>query len=78
MLSRKRIHYSCEGEIEKSVPRDLRLPSLGKPRDATNVNVDPRNGFFDPTLTLMKDSYNLFLFVLSMMVVLLVMFCLCS
>ena len=30
----KRIHYSCEGRIEKSVPRDHRLTSLGKPRDA--------------------------------------------
>ena len=32
--ARKRIHYSCEGEMEKSVPRDHRLPSLGKPPDA--------------------------------------------
>ena len=32
--ARKRIHYSCEGRIEKSVPRDHRLSSLGKPRDA--------------------------------------------
>ena len=33
-MSKKRIHYSCEGRIEKSVPRDHRLSSLGKPRDA--------------------------------------------
>ena len=33
-LARKRIHYSCEGSIEKSVPRDHGLSSLGKPRDA--------------------------------------------
>ena len=26
--------YSCGGRIEKSVPRDHRLSSLGKPRDA--------------------------------------------
>ena len=32
--ARKRIHHSCEDEIEKSVPRDHRLSSLGKPRDA--------------------------------------------
>ena len=32
--ARKRIHYSCEVGIEKSVPRDHRLSSLGKPRDA--------------------------------------------
>ena len=28
------IHYLCEGRIEKSVPRDHGLSSLGKPRDA--------------------------------------------
>ena len=32
--ARKRIHYSCEDGIEKSVPRDHRLSSLGKPPDA--------------------------------------------
>ena len=32
--ARKRIHYSCEGGIEKFVPRDHRLSSLSKPRDA--------------------------------------------
>ena len=32
--SEKRIHFSCEGRIEKSVPRNHRLSSLGKPRDA--------------------------------------------
>ena len=30
----KRIHYWCEGRIEKSVPRDHYLSSLGTPRDA--------------------------------------------
>ena len=29
----KRIHYSCRESIEKSVPRDHCLSSLGKPRD---------------------------------------------
>ena len=29
----KRIHYSCEGRIEKAVPGDHRLSSLGKPCD---------------------------------------------
>ena len=32
--ARKRNHYSSEDEIEKSVPRDHRMSSLGKPRDA--------------------------------------------
>ena len=32
--ARKRIHYLCEGRIEKSVPRDHCLSSLGKPCDA--------------------------------------------
>ena len=30
----KVIHYLCVGEIGKSIPRDLRLSSLGKLRDA--------------------------------------------
>ena len=30
----KVIHYLCVGEIGKSIPRDHRLSSLGKPRDA--------------------------------------------
>ena len=32
---RKRIHSSCEDEIEKSIPRDHRSASPGKPRDAS-------------------------------------------
>ena len=28
------MHYSCKGRIEKSIPQDHRLSSLGKPRDA--------------------------------------------
>ena len=33
MISMKRIHYLCEGGIEKSVPHDHRFSSLGKPSD---------------------------------------------
>ena len=33
-MSKKKIHHECEGEIEKSIPRDHSLSSLGKPRDA--------------------------------------------
>ena len=40
--------------IEKSVPRDHRLSSLGKPRDAKRRSL---GGFFYPTLTLLIDSY---------------------
>ena len=52
--ARKRIHYSCGGRIEKSVPRDHRLSSLGKPRDA---KLWSSGQIFYPTLTLMIDSY---------------------
>ena len=31
---KKKIYYSCEGKVEKSITRDHRLPSLGKPCDA--------------------------------------------
>ena len=34
VVSKKRIHYSCEDGIEKSVPRYHCLSSLGKPRYA--------------------------------------------
>ena len=30
----KKVHYLYEGGIEKSIPLDHRLSSLGKPRDA--------------------------------------------
>ena len=40
--------------MEKSAPRDHRLSSLGKPRDAR----DPRDGFFYPTLKLMMETYS--------------------
>ena len=42
----KIIYDSCEGRIEKSVPRDHRLSSLVIP------NGDPQDGFFYPTLIL--------------------------
>ena len=34
MVSKRKIHYLLEGRIEKSVPRDHHLSSLGKPHDA--------------------------------------------
>ena len=34
VMSKKRIHYSSEGKIEKIVLPDHHLPSIGKPRDA--------------------------------------------
>ena len=33
-MQRKGIDYSCEGRLEKSVPMDHRLSSIGKPNDA--------------------------------------------
>ena len=54
--ARKIIHYSCEGRIEKIVPQITvchHSASLVMPKD------DPRDWFFYPTLTLMKDSYNI-------------------
>ena len=52
MVSKKKIHLLCEDGIEKSVPSDYHLSSL-------MPNVNPREGFFYPTLTLMIDSYSL-------------------
>ena len=40
VVIKKRIHYSCEGGIEKSVPRNHRLSSLGKPHDANRSSWD--------------------------------------
>ena len=34
LSKQQRIHYSCEGGLEKSVPRADRFLSLGKPPDA--------------------------------------------
>ena len=33
-MGKKRINYSCEDGIEKSVPHDHHLSALGKPGDA--------------------------------------------
>ena len=57
MVSKKGIHHEREGGIENKIrPSQSRLSSLGKPCYA---NRDPRDGFFYPTLTLMRDTYNL-------------------
>ena len=34
LVNKKKIHYSYEGGIEKSDPRDHHLSSVGKPCDA--------------------------------------------
>ena len=61
MVSKKKIHYLCEGGIEQSVHWDHPLPSLGKPHVA---NGNPSDEFFYPTLTLTVDSYKL-IFIMS-------------
>ena len=43
-----------QNPLEKPVPWDHRLTSLGKPCDAEG---GPWDGFFYPTLTFMMDSY---------------------
>ena len=55
-MSKKKNPYSCEDEIETSVPRDHRLSVFGKPRDA---NRGYSGRIFSPILTLMIDSRNL-------------------
>ena len=55
-LARKRIHHSCEGGIEKSVPTITICHHLGSLSVPTG---DPRDWFFYLTLTLTMDSYNL-------------------
>ena len=37
MVSKKSIYHNCEGGIEKSVPCDHQLSSLGKPHDYHSV-----------------------------------------
>ena len=44
---KKATHHFCEDVIEKSVPQDHRLSSIGKPHDA---NGNPRDRFFYLTL----------------------------
>ena len=55
VVSKKRIHYSCEAGIEKSVPHDHRfhLSAL-----LVMPIGDPPGRFFYPTLTLMMDPYS--------------------
>ena len=55
MVSKKIIHHSREGRIEKSVPRIPRFSSLGKPPGAERRSS---GRIFYPTLTLMIDSYS--------------------
>ena len=56
LLSKKKIQYSCEGMIEKYVPRNHGLSSLDKPRDAISYFWER---FFYPILTIMMDSYRI-------------------
>ena len=68
--ARKRIHYSCEGSIEKSIPHDHRLSSRGLPSDDKRWSLGHMEKFIPPdhrlssvilgtdfSITLMKDSY---------------------
>ena len=50
------MYYSCEGMIERSVPRDHHLSPRGKPQDAKRRSS---GRIFCPILTLMIDSNNL-------------------
>ena len=54
---RKRIHYLCDGRIEKSVPRIHRLSSLGN-QSLVMTNGNHLDRFFYHTLTLMIDPYS--------------------
>ena len=45
-MSKKKNPYSCEDGIEKSVPRDNRLSSLGKPRDANRWSSGRIESYF--------------------------------
>ena len=54
MYARKRIYHGCLVRIEKSVPRDHCLASLGTASWCQTVTL---GRFFYPHLTLMKDSY---------------------
>ena len=62
VLSKKIVHYSCEGGIE-----NLSLVIIVCHHSTSLVMPigDPRDTFFDPTLTLMMDSYTLYLLVWS-------------
>ena len=56
MVSKKKIHYSCVGEIGKSVPRDTIChysASLVMPKG------DPQDEFCYPFISLIMDSFNI-------------------
>ena len=60
-LKKIRIHHECEGRIEKSV---LRI-AVWHHQACRVMTVIPREGFFYPTLTPIKDNFScspLFLF----------------
>ena len=53
MMSKKKNHYLCEDQIEKSIPQDHRCHHLAS---LVMSNCDPWDGFFYPTLTYMIIS----------------------
>ena len=55
-VTRARIYHECEGEIQKSVPKDHHLALQGLLSD--DKTVIQRNGFFYPTLTQIIDSFS--------------------
>ena len=65
-----RIYHECEGRIEKSVPQDRRLSSLGKPRDAkwrsskTDFSILSSHGYFFLLTTVFNYSF-IYLFILK-------------
>ena len=56
-VSKKKIHFSCEGRIENP---SLRITVCHYLASLVMPNGDPRDGFFYPTLTLMTDSYMIY------------------
>ena len=56
VMSKKRIHYSCEGGIENPY---LVITICHHSASLVMPIGDPRDGFFYPTLTLMMDTYNI-------------------
>ena len=64
MVVKKKNPLFVWGGIEKSVPRDHHLLSLGKPWHWASLG-DPWDRFFYPTLTLMMDSYSPTIYILG-------------
>ena len=54
MCKTKRIHYLCEGGIENL---SLVITTCHHSASLVMPIGDPRDGFFYPTLTFMRDSY---------------------